>query len=264
MKFSVLMPVHNGIKFSELENSLRSILNNSIKFDDFVIIVDGIVDKKKKNLFFKLKNNKRIKIYYKKKTSLSKILNFGLKKTKNDLVFRCDADDENSKKRFEEQLKFFKNNKLDILGSNLCENFEGKKLVKIMPKYIFLINLIFRNPINHMTVIYNKKKILKIGGYPEIPFMEDYALWLMSFMNQLKIGNIQKTLVYSNLDINTFKRRRNLKTIQSEFQLLFFLMKNNFLLSLIFVIPITLRILSKILPLDMFKFLYIFLRKNNV
>ena len=70
MKFSVLMPVHNGIKFSELENSLRSILNNSIKFDDFVIIVDGIVDKKKK-FIFKLKNNKRIKIYY-KKTSLSK------------------------------------------------------------------------------------------------------------------------------------------------------------------------------------------------
>ena len=67
MKFSVLMPVHNGIKLSDLENSLRSILNNSIKFDDFVIIVDGIVDKKKKNLFFKLKNNKRIKIYYKKK-----------------------------------------------------------------------------------------------------------------------------------------------------------------------------------------------------
>ena len=87
MKFSVLMPVHNGIKLSDLENSLRSILNNSIKFDDFVIIVDGIVDKKKKNLFFKLKNNKRIKIYYKKKTSLSKILNFGLNKTKNDLVF---------------------------------------------------------------------------------------------------------------------------------------------------------------------------------
>ena len=51
MKFSVLMPVHNGIKFSELENSLRSILNNSIKFDDFVIIVDGIVDKKKKIYF---------------------------------------------------------------------------------------------------------------------------------------------------------------------------------------------------------------------
>ena len=136
MKFSVLMPVHNGIKFSDLENSLRSILNNSIKFDDFVIIVDGIVDKKKKNLFFKLKNNKRIKIYYKKKTSLSKILNFGLNKTKNDLVFRCDADDKNSKKRFEEQLKFFKNNKLDILGSNLCEKFK-EKIVKIMPKYIF-------------------------------------------------------------------------------------------------------------------------------
>ena len=38
-------------KFSELENSLRSILNNSIKFDDFVIIVDGIVDKKKKIYF---------------------------------------------------------------------------------------------------------------------------------------------------------------------------------------------------------------------
>ena len=92
--------------------------------------------------------------------------------------------------------------------------------------------------------------------------MEDYALWLMSFMNQLKIANIQKTLVYSNLDINTFKRRRNLKTIQSEFHLLFFLMKNNFLLSLIFVIPITLRILSKILPLDMFKFLYIFFKKK--
>lgn len=263
MKFSVLMPVHDGIKFSELKNSLKSILNNSKKFNDFVIIVDGILDRKKKNLLLKLKK-KKIKIYFRKKTNLSKILNFGLKKTKNDIVFRCDADDKNSKKRFEEQLKFLIDNKLDILGSNLCEIYKDNKLIKIMPNYISLINLILRNPINHMTVVYNKKKVLKLGGYPEIPFMEDYALWLISFKNKLKIGNIQKTLVYSNLDVNTFKRRRNLKTIQSEFYLLFFLMKNNFLFGLIFVIPITLRILAKILPLVIFKILYVSLRKNNV
>ena len=31
-----------------------------------------------------------------------------------------------------------------------------------------------------MTIMYNRKKILALGGYPKVKFKEDYALWILA------------------------------------------------------------------------------------
>ena len=135
-----------------------------------------------KNIFFlkKLSKKKLVRIIFKKKIGLSKILNYGLKISKYDLVIRADSDDINHNNRFKEMVRFFNKYKPDILGSNISESFNGKKITKKMPEIPNIWHLLFYNPINHMSVIYNKKKILKLGGYPEIKFKEDYALWIKS------------------------------------------------------------------------------------
>ena len=35
----------------------------------------------------------------------------------------------------------------------------------------------YRNPLNHMTVMFRKSVILSVGNYRHFPLLEDYELW---------------------------------------------------------------------------------------
>lgn len=220
MKFTVLMPVHDGVKSKELNLAVKSVLYSSLKPHEFLIIVDGKLDDKKYFFLEKLSKKKLVRIIFKKKIGLSKILNYGLKISKYDLVIRADSDDINHNNRFKEMVKYFKKYKLDILGSNISESFNGKKITKKMPEIPNIWHLLFYNPINHMSVIYNKKKILKLGGYPEIKFKEDYALWIKAKYNNLKIMNMQKNLVKTKVNNKVIERRSNYNSTMSEIKIL--------------------------------------------
>ena len=51
-KFSVLYPVHENVKKESIIKSLYSIINNSLKPDEILIMVDGYISQRKK-LFLK-------------------------------------------------------------------------------------------------------------------------------------------------------------------------------------------------------------------
>ena len=67
--------------------------------------------------------------------------------------------------------------------------------------------------INHPTVMFNKEKIVEIGGYREEPefIAEDYELWTRSLKNNLNIYNMNDILIkYRVHDSNlTFKDKNN-------------------------------------------------------
>ena len=92
-----------------------------------------------------------------------------------------------------------------------------KAILKMMP---------FRNPINHMTVGFKKSQIIKLGGYPELFLKGDYGLWIKSKAANLKILNIDKSLVKAKTGKRMIKDRGGWKYILSEFFLQKFLLKN--------------------------------------
>jgi glycosyltransferase involved in cell wall biosynthesis len=51
MKFTVLMPVHDGIPYNLLKKATNSVLQNTLTPDEFIIIADGSISKKKKKFF---------------------------------------------------------------------------------------------------------------------------------------------------------------------------------------------------------------------
>jgi hypothetical protein len=233
MKFTVLMPVHNDIDFTLLKNAIDSVLQNKLIPNEFIIIVDGIISIRKK--FFLLEKKKKncfIRLIFKKKLGISRILNYGLKVSRYNIIARADADDINNKSRFLKQINFFRKHNPDILGSNIEENINEKNFIKQMPLEPNLFDFFLMNPINHMTVMFKKNKIIKLGGYPEIKYKEDYALWFLAKINNYKILNLNIALVKSRLDSMTFKRRKNIDAILSEFKMQFFIVSKNFYLFL--------------------------------
>lgn len=105
---------------------------------------------------------------------------------------------------------------------------------------------------NHMTVIFRKKAVQHVGGYPSLFLKEDYGLWVLLLKNNYKFCNSQQILVNANAGIDMYRRRGGLKYVKSEFQLQKFLyimgMKNMFetislflFRSFIFLLPSNIR-----------------------
>jgi hypothetical protein len=146
----------------------------------------------------------------------------------------------------------------DILGSNIEENINGKIFIKQMPLEPNLLDFFLMNPINHMTVMFKKNKIIRLGGYPEIKYKEDYVLWFLARINNYKILNLNTSLVKSRIDAMTLDRRKNIKAILSEFKMQFFIINKNFYLFLPCIFSLIIRVFFLILP----NFLHIFLIKK--
>lgn len=49
---------------------------------------------------------------------------------------------------------------------------------------------LYRNPMNHSTVVFRRDHIIKIGGYPEIRFTQDYLLWIQCINDGLILYNL--------------------------------------------------------------------------
>jgi hypothetical protein len=259
MKFTVLMPVHNGIDLSLLKKAISSVLNNKLIPNEFIIIVDGLISKEKKlYLLEKKKKNYFVRLIFRKKMGISKTLNYGLKISKYNIIARADADDVNNKYRFFKQINFFKKHNPDILGSDIEETINGKNFIKRMPSEPNLLNFFLMNPINHMTVMFKKNIIIRLGGYPEIKYKEDYTLWFLAIINNYKVLNLNTSLVKSRMDVMTLERRKNIAAILSEFKMQFFLINKNFYLLIPCIFSLILRVFFLILP----NFLHIFFIKK--
>jgi glycosyltransferase involved in cell wall biosynthesis len=215
-KFSVLMPVYFADKPKLLDKAINSVFKNTICPNYLYLIIDGKISTNLNLVILKYKKiyNSKIRIYkLKKNLGLSYALNFGLKKIREEIVIRADADDINMKSRFVNLLNKISNG-YDIVGSNITEYVNSKKnfLKKVPLIQADIASFIkYRNPFNHMSVAFRKSKILKLGGYPSLHFFEDYALWAKAIRFKFKVANLDKSLVKVFIDNNFYKRRGGLK-----------------------------------------------------
>lgn len=87
-KVSIVVPVYNGEKY--IEKCINSILKQTYKNVELIIINDGSVDKTKKILN---KYSDSIIVINKKNTGVSDSRNVGIDKATGDYIMFCDADD---------------------------------------------------------------------------------------------------------------------------------------------------------------------------
>lgn len=218
MKYSVLMTVYKNDNPSYLEKSIMSMINQTNKADEIVIVKDGpitkelqsvidLIDEKFPNIINQLQLEKNI--------GLGLALNEGLKVCRNDIVARMDADDISLSTRCEKQLKEFNlDSELDIVGCPVDEfigdekNIVCTRTVPITNEEIYKFAR-QRDPFNHPTVMYRKSKVLACGGYSDLRKNQDTDLWIKMFVNGCKAKNLKEALLLFRFNEETYKRRKN-------------------------------------------------------
>lgn len=216
MPFSVLMSVYNKEKPEYLQQSLKSVFNQTLPPDEVILVEDGplspflydILDEfeiQYPNIF------KRVPIPI--NGGLGNALNTGLKHCSNELVARMDTDDIAVKDRFEQQLNFMAANPRIDISSGWIEEFEDnifnvKNIKKVPQSHEEIAQYIkSRNPLNHPCVIFKKKVVESAGGYQHFPLFEDWFLWARMMKNGAIFANLQSTLLYFRTSKEMFKRR---------------------------------------------------------
>jgi hypothetical protein len=257
--FSLIMSIYNKIKTSDLIESLKSIGNQSLKPNEVIIILDGYCNtnliynlRKYLNLYYK--NNYKI-ISNKKNMGIPFSYNKAIKLTNNDLVAISDADDISYFNRFKYQVQFLlRNKKIGLVGSYVHEHditndtLSIKKVPLKYSKIKFLSN--FKNPINHPTVVLNKKILFKDLIYEKCERMEDYHLWIRAIQNNIIMFNIPIPLVKSKLDKSFFIRRSNHSILKSEFKIFNLLIKLRKKLLIPLMLIFVIKIIYHLIPFN--------------
>lgn len=191
------MPVYNGEKY--LDESIQSILNQTFKAFEFIIIDDKSTDGSLGVIKRYQKADDRIEIIENDKNlKIIKSLNKGIKKAKGKYIARQDADDISLPTRLEEQYNFLEKNKdIFLCGTDRIDiDEEGKslgntgklitgykKVKRVLEKRSFIIHtsIMFRN----QGFTYREKSY----------HIEDYDFYLILLSRGLKLDNLNKKLV---------------------------------------------------------------------
>lgn len=234
LKFSVLMSVYKNDKAEYVKQAIGSILNQTLKPNEIIIIVDGPISDNIKKIIEEYKGKYSIfnVTYLEKNGGLGNALNIGLEKCSFDIIARMDSDDISVENRFEKQIEEFKkDNNLSIVGGYISEFIDnpnesvGIREVPLNQQEIsnYIKN---RNPFNHMTVMFKKQSVLEAGNYKDFFYYEDYYLWVRMFLKDMKMKNIDSILVNARVGKDMYQRRGGMKFYKSGVKFQKFLLKN--------------------------------------
>lgn len=153
-------------------------------------------------------------------------LNAGMGLVKTEYVVRFDADDESVAGRFALIMGALASG-VDLVGGQLHEvnspDFPATYRKVPLDQAAITRMLPWRCPFNHNTVGFRAAMVRDVGGYPNIRFREDYALWARVLAAGHPVINLPDTVVEASAGNALLRRRGGLRILRAEFELRRFL-----------------------------------------
>ena len=232
-KFSVSMCVYGGDNPEWFAVAANSILNQTRKPDEVVLVVDGPVPKALDAVIQQYEKNPVFKVVrLEVNRGHGEARRTGINNCTYELVALMDADDISVPDRFEKQLAMFEADpELTIVGSNITEfvgtpdNIVGIRAVELADAEIKL-DMKKRCPMNQTTVIFRKSDVEKVGGYVDWFCNEDYYLWVRLLLDNAKFANVSDNLVNVRVGKELYQRRGGKKYFFSEAKLQKYMLDN--------------------------------------
>lgn len=220
-KYTVLMSVYYKEKPEYLSLSIESMLNQTVKPDEFIIVKDGPLttelDEVINNFVTAYPKTFNI-IVNETNLGLGPALAKGIENSKNELIARMDSDDYVVSTRCERQLEKFREDlKLGMVGSyeaEFVDDIDNVISIHRVPSENDEIERFMhrRCSVLHPTVMYKKSAVLKSGNYQSVLLYEDYDLFARMVLEyHIKSYNIPEPLYYIRTSEDFFKRRGGIK-----------------------------------------------------
>lgn len=251
-KYSVLMSLYAKEDPENFETALLSMINQTVHPDEIVLVEDGPLTNELYKVVEKYKSQLRI-IVNKQNMGLGLALNKGLQSCKNELVARMDTDDIAELDRCEKQLFFFKTHpSITIVGGQIEEFIANPAEVigkRVVPEIDSQLKLFMKKrcPFNHMTVMFKKSDVMRVGNYQDWYWNEDYYLWIRLALEGFQFANLPDTLVHARVGIDMYERRGGKKYYKSEIAIQKFMLKKGIIGFVTYLINCSKRLMIEII-----------------
>ena len=226
-RVTVLTTVYNGEDY--FDRAVPSILNQSYRNFEFLIVDDGSTDGTSAFLDDLEKKDSRVRIIRNGRMGFARALNYALAMSRGEYIIRQDFDDISYPERIEKQVTYLDSHpEVGMVGTwyvlddnNRNETYirqcpvEHKEISRAMTKAI---------PFAHTMVAIRKEALVAAGGIAEVRNITDLRTWIKVGQLGWQYGNIPEVLgihyVYKNSfwhkNFKYHRRQRELAFVQAK------------------------------------------------
>lgn len=214
MGYSVLMSVYQKEKPEYLAQALSSVVKQTRVPEEIVLMEDGPLTAELESVIesYRKEYPQLVTFRFTENVQLGRALAKGVELCSNELIARMDTDDIAVEDRFEQQCRYMEEHPEVAACGGWLEEFNDAgtySKVKRMPEEgsALLHYAKYRNPLNHMTVMFRRSKVLEAGNYMHFPLLEDYALWNRMLAGGGQFYNLPRVLVRMRTNDGVYDRR---------------------------------------------------------
>lgn len=223
---SVVMPVYHGVDPTHLQRALDSIYAQTLPAAEVVVVEDGPLLPAQTVVLdgFSGREPPLRRVALPENRGAAKANQAGVIAARSPWIAKMDADDVSLPHRFATQVEALREGGYDVLGAAMYE-FDGDESnvvgVRRLPTEHADMARYFRfnNAVNHPTVVYRRNLALRVGGYDQPRFMQDYDLFARMLVAGAVMHNLPEPLVLFRADGSMFGRRRKAAMFRCELTL---------------------------------------------
>jgi glycosyltransferase involved in cell wall biosynthesis len=225
--FSLLLPTYHADDPDHLRQAFVSaVQQQELRPTEVVLVRDGPVPSALQMAIEELVEASPVPVRVvslEQNIGLGHALDAGLSACEFEIVARMDSDDISAPQRFAVQIPLMAEG-YDLVGSGLLEfhdhedDIVGRRFPPLDEDEIRQWSR-FHDPFNHPTVVYRKSMVLSVGGYQDLPLMEDYWLFARMIDAGARVRNVAEPLVKYRVGAGAYARRGGWTLLRSEITL---------------------------------------------
>ena len=202
---SILMPVYNAA--GTLPEALKSIAGQTLADFEVIAVDDGSDDDSGMILEAWRRGDRRIKPVNPGRVGLVEALNRGLSVCEGTYIARMDADDRMHPNRLARQAELLESRPDISVAGSLVETFADGSVGEGMKIYEAWLNslvepddiareIFIESPVAHPSAMVRRDDFVKLGGYRDLGWPEDYDLWLRCHAAGLRFAKVPEVLLF--------------------------------------------------------------------
>lgn len=267
-EFTVVISVYKSDQPSYFNTAIESLLNQTVLPDEIIIVVDGKITDELEVVLSNFSSNSLIKIFrLEQNLGLALSRNYAISKSSHAIIAVMDSDDISVPDRFQKQLNLIERGEAQVVGGWINEFTKTPKDTNCIRKTVVTHNEIlsfgkWRNPINHVTLMFTKDAYEKVGGYSAIRHTEDWEMIARMIVSGVIVRNIPEVLVHVRAGDDMIDRRRDISQFKGELKVCLMMHKIGYIGTVNLAILIIIKLTLIILPRSLTRFTYLSFLRN--
>ena len=204
-RVSIVLPFRDAA--DTLPECLESIRRQTLAEWELVAVDDGSRDASAPLLEEFAREDARVRLLRPGRVGLVAALNLGVREAGAPLVARMDADDVMHPERLEAQAEYLDRHPDVALAGTQVELFPPERVQAGYREYVRWQNAVLEpdevatqiyveSPFAHPSVMVRRETLLRVGGYAEGDFPEDYELWLRMHRAGCRMAKVPRVLLF--------------------------------------------------------------------